>query len=198
MITVAKEMDGLNKKFARWKKVSGEKCKDIVSEAAEFAIRAAAKHTAPAAGKTGIPAKSYKRDIKVLGGGTNGRKKRWAVLYKTAKKSGIKYFSKLKDAKDFSKIKRRGLARAFWFLNLLGLGKNLSADQQTILNKSPEIANKAPHRISISNGICGRSITVVNSADNVSKHSSNSVAEGLRSAKNRVGWLLKDLEKRMK
>jgi hypothetical protein len=197
MLSARLEKIGFERAVARWKKKSGERCKDIITEATEFAIRSASKHTAPAAGRANIPASAYKRKITVLHG-TDGRKNRYKVPFKNAQKKGRKFFKSLKEARDFAKIKFRGMARASWFMSLRKIGKNLSSDQQAILNKAPQLANKAFNRISIRNGICGRSITITNKADGIGKHSYSSVAEGLRSAKNRINWLLKDLKKRIK
>lgn len=196
-INMSAEMRGLDKAVARWKKVSAAGCKDIVTEAAAIAVTSASKHTSPGAGKSTIPAANYKRTVTVLHG-KDGRKDRYKVPYRTAKKRGRKFFDKLKDAKAFARIKFRGMARAGWFLSLLKLGKNLTSDHQKMLNNSPQIANRAEHRVTIKNGINGRSITITNATEGISNQGSRGVAQGIRSAKNRINYLAKQLERQLK
>lgn len=102
----------------------GKKAPEIVNQTAAFFIQSAVKLTPPGGifGKSGkriktrrkIYEKQYINGKEYPVNTVSHLKNSYEVPYRTAKKRGRKQFNKKKDAKEFSKVKFRYLAKAGW------------------------------------------------------------------------------------
>lgn len=189
--------------------VSKKQASKIVFEASKFFILSASKYTNPAMGKAKIPKKAYKRKIEKLigfnyGAGEIGwrklgeRKKKkdfilWKVLFRTPKKKGRRFFKDKEKAKEFQKIKMRGIGKAGWLIGLTKLGFTIPQHvTPEILAKANEI-NQVRKRLDVDSP----GIEITNSVDSISKHSPFSAKMGQSKAANRINHLTREIKKKI-
>lgn len=189
------EQSKLNKVINEMIKLTGRSRREIVIESTEAFIRSAQREVPPAKGKTNIPRKLSKRNvIKMTDPRYPGKNKRTAykVPYRTAKKKGRKFFHKLSEARQFSKILFRGAGRMGWAFGLPKIGKSFKNIKANL--NVPASVNKVTQRHSWGKFV----IQIDNLSSGIRKYAERSRAWGYAKAKNKMNSILNKYKRELK
>ena len=120
----------------------------------------------------------------------------YLVFFRTANKRGVKYFKKMSDAKEFAKIKYRGLGKAGW----LNPARKLGADIAGLISNSLAAAKGAElGRLSEKSKLMKYSIELSNRVSGIGNYGGYAVSKSLGNTKIRVyHWLKRELKKQNK
>jgi hypothetical protein len=109
---------------------TGRPLQDITRDAAQFFLQSAAMATPPDEGRRRFSKKSLNRPVIALRD-KDGKRTRYKVPYRTSKARGRKFFGSLSEAKEFAKVKWRGVGRAGWWASLPAFGVSTATQPGT-------------------------------------------------------------------